>query len=90
MSVSTVPELPTALVAEAMSLTAVQKLFLADRLISAAEPGDDPALVRAEWTEVIKDRIAGYLSGKYRTVDALSSVDESLAQLPQDFSHRGL
>ena len=75
-------DLPADLVERAMLLTTAGKQKLAGLLLKAVElPPDDPEVVRQEWNAVIADRLEGFLSGKYKTVDA----EESIRRVREEF-----
>lgn len=68
-------DLPTALVEQAMALSAAAKERLGFMLLDAAAgPPDDPELARKEVHELVADRIEGFLSGRYQAVDAKESI----------------
>lgn len=73
-------DIPVDLIERAMALSAAAKERLGFMMLDAAQgPPDDPELVRKETHELIKDRLEGFLSGKYQAVDA----KESIAKLKQ-------
>ncbi len=79
-------EIPADLLDRAMALSHAGKRKLAGLLAKATEETpDDPELVRKEVNELIKDRLEGYLSGKYKTVDWRESLERMRAQLKAEF-----
>lgn len=70
-------DIPADLIERAMALPlAARERFAVILMEAAAGPPDDPELVRKETKELIADRIEGYLSGRYKTVDAKESLEE--------------
>lgn len=79
-------DIPSDLIERAMTLSPAAMRKFAGILWDAAEgPPDDPELVRKEWREVIADRIEGYLSGRYKTVDARESLQRVREQFLKDY-----
>lgn len=78
-------DIPADLLDRAMALSHAGKRKLAGLLAMATEePPDDPELVRKEVNELIADRLEGYLSGRYKTVDAKESLQRIREQFLKD------
>ena len=79
-------EIPADLLERGMMLPRSARAKFANLLLEANElPPDDPELVRKEVNELIADRLEGYLSGRYKTVDARESLKRVRERLERDF-----
>jgi hypothetical protein len=78
-------EIPADLLERGLQLSSAAKVKFANLLLDAVEgPPDDPEVARKEVKELIADRIEGYLSGRYKAVDA----EEQLAEVEKWYKEK--
>lgn len=79
-------EIPADLIERGLQLPPAAQVRFANLLLDAAQgPPDDPELVRKEVKELIADRIEGYLSGRYKAVDAREMSQRVREKLRKEF-----
>ena len=85
-TVQTDAELPIDLIERVQSLSRPARQKLGDLMLKMDEAlADDPEVVRHETNALIKDRLEGFLSGKYAAEDWRESLDRVRAQLRAEF-----
>ncbi|MBL8867576.1 MAG: hypothetical protein JNK93_18630 [Planctomycetia bacterium] len=78
-------EIPVDLLARVLALPDGAKRRLADLLTQSVDAPDDLELYRKEIQALIADRVEGFLSRRYKTVDAKESAERVRAKLLEEY-----
>ncbi|MBX3400892.1 MAG: hypothetical protein KF873_19340 [Gemmataceae bacterium] len=78
-------EIPVDLLERVLALPDGAKRRLADLLTQSVDAPDDLELYRKEIQALIADRVEGFLSRRYKTVDAKESAERVRAKLLEEY-----